>query len=114
MAEHGYEQTPMAAIARQAGTSESQLMRDFGGKAGPLETIFDDSWGPLNARVDAVTRAAGSSAEALIDVLTLFIDVLNQDSALGRLFLFEGRRLRGDGINLSRGYLQYLDLPVPR
>src|SRR5436190_15910997 len=29
---------------REAGSSESQLMRYFGGKAGLLDTIFNESW----------------------------------------------------------------------
>ncbi|TLZ28289.1 MAG: helix-turn-helix transcriptional regulator, partial [Gammaproteobacteria bacterium] len=48
MAEAGYERVSTAAIAREAGTSESQLVRNFGSKAGLLETIFDESWAPLN------------------------------------------------------------------
>ena len=37
----GYEFTSTATIARDAGTSESQLIRYFGSKAGLLETIFE-------------------------------------------------------------------------
>ena len=35
----GYENTPTSSVAREARTSESQLMRHFGGKAGLLEAI---------------------------------------------------------------------------
>ena len=38
-ARNGYEQTSTAAIAREAGSSESQLIRYFGGKAGLLEDL---------------------------------------------------------------------------
>src|SRR3982751_1957287 len=47
-AREGYEQASTAAIAKAAGTSESQLMRYFGGKAGLLDAIFNESWAPLN------------------------------------------------------------------
>ena len=40
----GYDNTSTAVIARNAGTSESQLMKHFGGKAGLLETIFSEGW----------------------------------------------------------------------
>jgi len=40
-ASRGYENTSTVAIARLAGTSESQLMKHFGSKEGLLEEIFD-------------------------------------------------------------------------
>jgi AcrR family transcriptional regulator len=40
-AENGYENTSTVAIARDAGTSESQLMKHFGSKQGLLVAIFD-------------------------------------------------------------------------
>ena len=43
-AKNGYEQTSTAAIARESGSSESQLIRYFGGKAGLLEAIFNESF----------------------------------------------------------------------
>src|SRR6202047_2954111 len=43
----GYEHASTSAIARQAGTSESQLMKHFGSKAGVLEAIFNDGWGQI-------------------------------------------------------------------
>ena len=46
-AESGYESTSTASIARMAGTSESQLIKHFGGKAGLLDAIFVDGWNTL-------------------------------------------------------------------
>jgi AcrR family transcriptional regulator len=40
----GYEQTTTARIARQAGTSESQVVKHFETKEGVLETIFNQGW----------------------------------------------------------------------
>src|SRR5258706_2111308 len=54
----GYEQTSTAAIAREALTSESQLVRHFEGKAGLLAAIFDESRRPLNAAIQSVAAAA--------------------------------------------------------
>src|ERR1700712_5166573 len=43
-AEDGYEHTTTSAIARRAGTSESQLIKHFSSKEGLLEGIFDQAW----------------------------------------------------------------------
>src|SRR5918994_117186 len=50
-AAQGYEQTATSAIARAAGTSESQLLRYFGGKVGLLHALFEAAWEDLNRRV---------------------------------------------------------------
>src|SRR6185295_17706146 len=68
-AQNGYEQTPTAAIARAAGSSESQLMRYYGGKAGLLEAIFDHSWQPLNQLMQNRIAAASDAREALAAIL---------------------------------------------
>src|SRR5436190_23292126 len=65
-ARNGFEQTPTASIAREAGTSESQLVRYYRSKAGLLEAIFNDSWGPLNQHVQQVVVAATDAREALL------------------------------------------------
>src|SRR5437016_10983473 len=47
-ARYGFEQTSTAMIAKEAGTSESPLVRYYKTKAGLLESIFNDSWARLN------------------------------------------------------------------
>lgn len=91
----GYEQTATSAIAREAGTSESQLMRYFGGKVGLLDALFNDAWAQINERVRKVSQQAPSSHEAIVDVLQLMATALARDPDLATLFLFEGRRMRG-------------------
>ena len=104
-AAQGYEQSATSAIAREAGTSESQLMRYFGGKAGLLEALFDDAWEQLNARVAKTISAKTHRHDALIAAFEVVVSGLARDSDLATLFLFEGRRLRGDEprVSLSRG-----------
>jgi AcrR family transcriptional regulator len=53
-ATRGYEKTSTVAIARLAGTSESQLMKHFGSKEGLLEAIFDAAWAQLSTRFAAL------------------------------------------------------------
>ncbi|HET6654801.1 MAG TPA: TetR/AcrR family transcriptional regulator [Gammaproteobacteria bacterium] len=111
MAEMGYEGAATAAIARRAATSESQLMRYFGGKAGLLEAIFDEGWTQLNGQIETVIEGAPNVPAALVELLSLFIAVFDRDQQLARLFLFEGRRPRGPRaeIRLSRGYVAFIE-----
>jgi AcrR family transcriptional regulator len=107
----GYEQTATSTIAREAGTSESQLMRYFGGKVGLLEALFDDAWAHLNQRVERAIRRAESNRECVLDAVQALVAALSRDSDLATLFLFEGRRRRGDDprVRLSRGFLHFSD-----
>jgi len=108
----GYEQASTAAIARAAGTSESQLVRYFDGKAGLLEAIFNDSWRPLNEQIQSVVAASPHAREAVLACLSAVTKAFGSDPELAFLFLFEGRRPRGPSheIALSKGYLQFADL----
>jgi AcrR family transcriptional regulator len=109
-ARHGYEQTSTAAIAREAGTSESQLVRYFGGKSGLLEAIFNESWTGLTAQIQPAAMQAQHSRDALLRILNLVIAVFERDHDVASLFLFEGRRVRGHEIALSKGFLAFYDL----
>lgn len=110
-ARSGYEQTSTAAIARESGSSESQLIRYFGGKAGLLEAIFNESWVPLNAAADEHIADAIHGRDAVLRLLTMTIHALAEDQEIAFLFLFEGRRLRGSTqeILLSNGYVEFIN-----
>jgi AcrR family transcriptional regulator len=111
-AQQGYEQTATSAIARQAGTSESQLMRYFGGKIGLLETLFSDAWNDLNTRIRAVKAESASSRQLLLDVLETITIAFAKDPDLATLLLFESRRLRGQEPRLrtSPGFAAFADV----
>jgi AcrR family transcriptional regulator len=108
-AQNGYEQTSTASIAREAGTSESQLVRYFGSKAGLLEAIFNESWQRLNDEINRVVTQANSGKNAIGGVLSLLIEVFGNDPDLAVLFLLEGRRIRGAAheVMLSKGFQQF-------
>jgi len=110
-AELGYEQASTSAIARRAGTSESQLVRYFEGKRGLLAAIFDAGWEPLNRQIEQAVTRANDEPAALRMILTSVITAFERDSELACLFLFEGRRVRASGreFELSRGYLDFVD-----
>ena len=108
----GFEQTSTAAIAREAGTSESQLVRYYRSKVGLLEAIFNLSWAELNQQIQKVVVAATDAREALAGVLECITEVFGNDPALAYLLLFEGRRIRGatSEIILSKGFMEFDNL----
>lgn len=111
-AKHGFEQTSTAVIAREAGTSESQLVRYYKTKAGLLEAIFNDCWSGLNRKIQEVVVAAADAHEALVGVLETVTAAFGTDSDLAYLLLFEGRRIRGSTseILLSQGFVEFAKL----
>ncbi len=108
-ARNGYEQTATSAIARESGSSESQLIRYFGGKAGLLEAIFNEAWSGLNESVQQQVAAAEHGRDAIIRILSLMIQAFSRDHDIAFLFLFEGRRMRGGSheVLLSKGFVQF-------
>lgn len=111
-AKNGYEQTSTAAIARESGSSESQLIRYFGGKAGLLEAIFNDSWSRLNDMVQQHVETSAHGREAIVRILSLMIQAFSHDHDIAFLFLFEGRRLRGatHEVSLSKGFMLFMQV----
>jgi AcrR family transcriptional regulator len=109
---NGYEQTSTAAIAREAGSSESQLIRYFGGKAGLLEAIFNESWSSLNTAVEGLLADAAHGRDAIVRILSLMVQAFGRDPEVAFLFLFEGRRMRGatHEVLLSKGFMQFLEM----
>jgi AcrR family transcriptional regulator len=103
----GYEQTSTASIAREAGSSESQLMRYFGGKAGLLDAIFNESWTRVIARFTEEIPVAAPAHDTILGMFRVTIDAFGSDQEMAVLFLFEGRRIRGTEVLLSRGFLQF-------
>lgn len=111
---HGYEQTSTAAIARDAGSSESQLIRYFGGKNGVLEAIFNDGWNGIRESLGVSIADAAHGRDAVVRVLGLILQTLGQDDDLAFLFLLEGRRIRGNSrdVILSTGFTQFMESVV--
>lgn len=107
---HGFENTSTAAIARQANTSESQLIKHFGSKEGLLEAIFDEGWRNMDFIGQAI-KVLSSPVDRLRMVFELVLQALERDQALKELMLFEGRRIRkassGFDILVTGGYLRF-------
>lgn len=110
--EHGYDGTSTAQIAREAGSAETQMMRLFGGKAGLLEAVFNESWKPLNEKLQTIAAGARNGRDAILKVLSAMIAAFGSDPNLAFLMLLEERRVRGDGreVAISRGLSEFCDL----
>ena len=106
-ARNGYENTSTVAIARQAGTSESQLMKHFGSKQGLLFAIFDHGWTRIAERVREARNGSGSPIDHLFGVLEALVIELERDPEMQDLMMLEARRVRKDNtdVSLSHGYL---------
>ncbi len=110
-ASRGYENTSTVAIARQAGTSESQLMKHFGSKEGLLEAIFDDGWTTLVSHVNEIDKLA-SPQQKLRKLLDLMLAGMERDPDLKQLMLLEGRRIRKEGqmVMITAGFLHFINV----
>lgn len=106
----GYENATTSAIARTAGTSESQLIKHFGNKEGLLEAIFDHAWQRMSAGIGPALAPLSSPGERLVALTELMITSLEGDKELRTLMLLEGRRIRKHGhmVVLTRGFLEVL------
>jgi AcrR family transcriptional regulator len=108
----GYENATTASIARQAGTSESQLVKHFGSKEGLLEAIFDHAWAVLEASARQTIADQPSPVARLLAVAESLTRALERDRKLRSLVLLEGRRIRKNGyeVAISGGFRSFLAL----
>ena len=104
----GYENATTSAIARMAGTSESQLITHFGSKEGLRAAIFDRAWQEVARALSAVLAECETPFDRLRALSELMIDALESDKDLRILMLLEGRRIRKHGsmVVLTEGFLR--------
>ncbi len=95
-----------------AGTSESQLIKHFGGKAGLLDSIFVDGWTTLTAYLQQALANTSSPIDRLRTIPRLMFDALEKDHELRQLLLLEGRRIRKEGrlATLTDGFIGFVRL----
>jgi AcrR family transcriptional regulator len=110
-ATRGYENSSTIAIARAAGTSESQLMKHFGSKDGLLEAIFEYGWQQMSAHLEAV-RQMTDPLEKLRSLLFGTMEALDRDPEMKELMLMESRRIRkqGNQVLLTAGFIEFMKL----
>lgn len=95
-------------IARQAGTSESQIIKYFENKEGVLEAVFNSAWSGIAQQLEPL-RSIGFGVDRLEAVVGAMLGVFRFDPALQELMLFEGRRMRRErNLMLTSGYLSFV------
>jgi AcrR family transcriptional regulator len=111
-AKQGYESTATVAICRQAGTSESQLLKHFESKQGLLEAIFETAWRQINPAIRLATESIASPRERLKVLIEMVLNFLSKDRELLLLFLLEGRRIRDGGkfVVFVPGFLEFVEI----
>ena len=75
-----------------------------------VEAIFNEAWGGLNDAVRERIAGAEHSRGAVVAVLGLVIETFGRDHDVASIFLFEGRRIRGHDVALSKGFQQFYEL----
>lgn len=108
---NGYDNTSTAELVREAGTSESQLIKHFGSKEGLLEAIFDEGWSKLDF-IFVAARVNTNPVQRLRMVFELVTEGFQNDPAMLELMLLEGRRIRKgqSDIMMTQGYARFVDL----
>jgi AcrR family transcriptional regulator len=111
-AEDGYEHTTTSAIARRAGTSESQLIKHFSSKEGLLEGIFDQAWQRMALGLAHIRQIEAPPLERLRALTDLLIGAMEADRPLRTLMLLEARRIRkrGHRVLMTSGFQQAIDV----
>jgi AcrR family transcriptional regulator len=111
-ANRGYEHTSTSAISRQAGTSESQLMKHFGSKAGLLEAIFIEGWSEITEEARVAIEPLNTPVDRLQAIIRCVLEHLEHDPELKLLLLLEGRRIRKEGqmVALTEGFMSFVRL----
>jgi AcrR family transcriptional regulator len=106
----GYENATTASIARQAGTSESQLVKHFGSKEGLLDAIFDQAWSALETSARESVADQPSTVGRLVGVADSITRAIERDRKVRSLLLLEGRRIRKNGyeVAISHGFRRFL------
>jgi len=109
-AQRGFVRTTTAEIAREARTSQSQLIKHFGSKEGILQAILEHTWREINPALRIATQRRRSPLEKLQMAMEMVLGFLERDSHLRTVYLLESRRSRGsdDVVAVSEGFLQFV------
>jgi AcrR family transcriptional regulator len=108
-ARRGYVQTSTAQVAREAATSESQLVKHFGSKEGLLEALFESAWADVNAHIARLTTTHPDPVCRLKAIVAFMLARFAENPDLRRLMLFEGRRIGSRGAALTPGFLRFIE-----
>jgi AcrR family transcriptional regulator len=120
----GFANTPLRAIAKDAGTSESGVLRLYHSKSGLLRAVYASCWGDINSHIDQHMAVAaekdGDPRNLLLEVMRAVLEGYQADPAMNIFMLshFGFRETTGlrfeEGVDpavdaaAKGGYHQYL------
>src|SRR5207248_11128238 len=105
-AEHGFEKGTVAAVARRAHTSQSQLLKHFGDKNGLLAAVLSGGWQQLNFAIRLAIARIPSAAEQLSLILDMLLNYLESNKGFSQVLLRDGVRF----IKLDDGTREFTEL----
>ena len=105
-AEHGFEKATVAAVARRAHTSQSQLLKHFGDKNGLLAAVLRGGWQQLNFAIRLAIARIPSAADQLSLILDMLLSYLEANKAFSQVLLRDGDRL----IELDGGLREFTEI----
>ena len=105
-AEHGFEKATVAAVARRAHTSQSQLLKHFGDKNGLLAAVLSGGWQQLNFAIRLAIARIPSAADQLSLILDMLLNYLEANKAFSQVLLRDGDRL----IELDGGLREFTEI----
>ena len=109
-ATRGFESTTTSAIARAAGTSQSQFVKHFQDKHGVLAAILQSGWAELVGAVRLATERMNTPRERLHLAIDMLLSYFNREREFRAIVLREGSRLtRRAGGNSQAEFLEFLD-----
>lgn len=108
-ARNGYESSSTVAIARQAGTSESQLMKHFGSKLGLLAAVLETGWSSILEKARTASSGPVTSPQTVLGVLDALISEVERDPEMKTLLMMESRRVCAENPDhpSCAGFLQF-------
>jgi AcrR family transcriptional regulator len=108
-AQRGFDGATTAAIAKAAGTSQSQLIKHFGDKHGVLAAALDSEWQQLNSAITLAIARISKPVEQLRLALNMFLSTVEKNVATGAVLALDGGAVhQADGQPyVSSGYQQF-------
>jgi AcrR family transcriptional regulator len=93
-AENGYHATGMDDIGAAAGITGPAIYRHFKSKEDILETLMIERSTAVVARADEIVSESSTPEEALAGLVTLYVEAVLENPAMGSVGVLERRTLR--------------------
>lgn len=89
LTEHGYVNTPVAAVLQRAGVSRETFYQQFSSKQDCFIAALEDTVARLASAISSAGAAEGTPAERFDHMMAAYLQALAADPATARLFLIE-------------------------